>query len=143
MREEHRLRIFKNERDNVRGDWKKLHNKHHDLYLLPNYPGGHIKKNEISRAHGSYRGDKRCIQGFGGETRGTDNSEDLGMDGSKEISWECVNWIDVAQDRDKWQAVVNVVMNLQFPYNVGNLLTKELSFSRRTLFHGVSFLLIN
>jgi len=26
-----------------------------------------------------------------------------------------MDWIDVAQDTDRWQAVVNVVMNLQIP----------------------------
>jgi hypothetical protein len=29
----------------------------------------------------------------------------------KEIGQVCVDWINVAQDRDKWQAVVNTVMN--------------------------------
>jgi hypothetical protein len=43
--------------------------------------------------------------------------------GLKEISWESVNWIDVAQDRNKWQALENMVTNLQFPYNVGTLLS--------------------
>jgi len=27
----------------------------------------------------------------------------------------CMDWIEVAQDRDRWQALVNVVMNLQVP----------------------------
>jgi len=31
-----------------------------------------------------------------------------------EIWWECVDWIHLAQDRDWWQAVVNMVMNLRF-----------------------------
>jgi len=43
--------------------------------------------------------------------------------GLREISWESVNWVDGAQDRDKWQALVNLVMNHQFPYNAGNLLS--------------------
>ena len=33
----------------------------------------------------------------------------------KEIGWVCVDWIDLAQDRDKCQAVVNMVMNLWVP----------------------------
>jgi hypothetical protein len=32
--------------------------------------------------------------------------------GIVEIGWGCVNWIGVAQDEDKWKALVNVVMNL-------------------------------
>jgi hypothetical protein len=33
----------------------------------------------------------------------------------REIGWEGVDWILLAQDRDKWQAVVNTAMNLRFP----------------------------
>jgi hypothetical protein len=32
-----------------------------------------------------------------------------------EIGWGCVDWIDLAQDRDKWRALVNAVMNLRVP----------------------------
>ena len=35
----------------------------------------------------------------------------------KETGSEVVDWIRQAQDRDKWCAVVNTVMNLQVPYN--------------------------
>jgi hypothetical protein len=31
----------------------------------------------------------------------------------REIGWGSVEWIQLAQDRDHWRAVVNVVMNLQ------------------------------
>jgi hypothetical protein len=30
-----------------------------------------------------------------------------------EIGWERVDWIDPAQDRDKWRAIVKAVMNLR------------------------------
>jgi hypothetical protein len=33
----------------------------------------------------------------------------------QEVEWEGVDWIDVAQDRDRWRAVVNAVMNLWVP----------------------------
>jgi hypothetical protein len=33
----------------------------------------------------------------------------------KEVECEGKDWIDVAQDRDKWWALVNVVMNLWVP----------------------------
>jgi hypothetical protein len=32
-----------------------------------------------------------------------------------EIELQGVNWMHVAQDRDKWQALVNTVMSLQVP----------------------------
>jgi hypothetical protein len=34
-----------------------------------------------------------------------------------------MEWTDLTQDRVRWWARVNVVMNLQFPSNVGNFLT--------------------
>jgi hypothetical protein len=33
----------------------------------------------------------------------------------KEIEWDGVDWIYVAQDRDRWRAVVNTVMDLWVP----------------------------
>jgi hypothetical protein len=32
-----------------------------------------------------------------------------------EIGWGGVDWICLAQDRDKWRALVNAVMNLRVP----------------------------
>jgi hypothetical protein len=32
-----------------------------------------------------------------------------------EIGWGGVDWIGLAQDRDKWRALVNAVMNLRVP----------------------------
>jgi hypothetical protein len=48
--------------------------------------------------------------------------------------------IDLAQDRGRWRAVVNVVMNLRLPQTAGNFLDRSgtVSFSRRTLVRGVS-----
>jgi hypothetical protein len=33
----------------------------------------------------------------------------------REIGWDGVDWIDMAQDRDHWRALVNTVLNLQVP----------------------------
>jgi hypothetical protein len=33
----------------------------------------------------------------------------------REIGWGGMHWIDLAQDRDQWRALVNLVMNLQVP----------------------------
>jgi hypothetical protein len=32
-----------------------------------------------------------------------------------EIGWDGVEWVDLAQDRDHWRALVNTVMNLRVP----------------------------
>ena len=51
-----------------------------------------------------------------------------------------MDWIGLAQDRDRCRTLVSAVMNLRVPWNAGNILTscKPVSFSRRTLHHGVS-----
>jgi hypothetical protein len=33
----------------------------------------------------------------------------------REVGWEGKDWIELAQDRDRWRALVNVVMNLWVP----------------------------
>jgi hypothetical protein len=34
-----------------------------------------------------------------------------------------MDWIDLAENRNRWQALVNAAMNFRVPQNVGNLLT--------------------
>jgi hypothetical protein len=39
----------------------------------------------------------------------------------RETGWSGMDWINLAQDRDQWQALLNMVMNLWVSYNVGKL----------------------
>ena len=78
LREERRLRVFENrvlrrvcgpKRDEVTGEWKKLHNEElSDLYSLPNIV--RVVKSIRMRwaVHVARMGEGRCVQGFGGET---------------------------------------------------------------------------
>jgi hypothetical protein len=58
----------------------------------------------------------------------------------QELGCGCEEWIELDQDRDRWRALMSAVRNLRVPLNAGNFLTscKPVSFSRRTLLHGVS-----
>jgi hypothetical protein len=42
----------------------------------------------------------------------------------REIGWDCMDWIDPAQDRDRWRVLVNTVMNLRVPQNAGKFLSR-------------------
>jgi hypothetical protein len=37
----------------------------------------------------------------------------------REIGWGSMDWIDLAQDRDQWSAIVNTVMNVRVPLKAG------------------------
>jgi hypothetical protein len=41
----------------------------------------------------------------------------------REIGWDGVDWIDRAQDRDQWRALVNTILNLRVPRNAGKFLS--------------------
>ena len=79
LREERRLRVFENrvlrrifgpKRDEVRREWRKLHNEElNDLYCSPNIvKGDKIEKNEMGGACSLYERKERFAQGFGAES---------------------------------------------------------------------------
>jgi hypothetical protein len=78
LREERRLRVLENRvlrrifgprRNEVTGEWRKLHNDEiNDLYCSPNIVRVIKSRKELDMAFGTYGREERCIQGFGGET---------------------------------------------------------------------------
>jgi hypothetical protein len=62
--------------------------------------------------------------------------DDIKMD-LREIEWDGIDWINVAQDRDHWRVLVRMVMNLHVPENAGKFWSSCTigGFSRRARLH--------
>ena len=113
--------------------------------LLTQYcAGDKIEKNEMGWAYGAYGWGEGVYRVLLGKPEG---KRPLGrprrrwvvrMD-LQEVGCGCMDWIGLTQDRDRWRTLVSAVMNLRAPWNAGNFLTncKPVSFSRRTLHHGI------
>ena len=105
-------------------EWRKLLNEElSDLYSSPNIVrviksrrmrwAGHVARMWESR--GVYR----ALMGKpeGKRPLGTPRLrwENIIKMDFQDVGCECMDWIDVAQDRDRWRALVNAVMNLLVP----------------------------
>ena len=133
MREERRLRVFENRvlrrvfgptRDDVTGEWRKLHNeKLSDLYSLPNIVrvvksrrmrwAGHVARMREGRGvHRVRVGKPEGKRPVGRPRRRWE--ENIKMD-LHEVGGSCGDWMELAQDRDRWRALVGTVRNLRLP----------------------------
>ena len=112
-------RIFGPERDGVTGEWRKLHNEElNDLYCTSNIVrviksrrmiwAGHMARMEEGK--GVHKVLVGKPEGKRPRRRWEDN---IKMD--LEVGRGCGDWMELAQDRDSWRALVSTVMNFRVP----------------------------
>jgi len=122
--EEYRTYSKKKKRDEIRGKWRKLHKEElSDRYSLPNIVRV-VKSRRMRWAGyvalmGEGRGVYRVLVGKpeGKRSLGRPRfrwEDNIKMD-LKEVGGVCGDWMELAQDRDRWRALVSTVMNLGVP----------------------------
>ena len=89
-----------------------------------------MQKNELGGSCNMYGRDVRCLVLSCRSLRERDHLDDTGIDGRLILQWIFkkwngggMDWIDPAQKRDRWWALVNAGINFQVPRNAWNLLT--------------------
>jgi len=133
LREERRLSVFENRvlkrvfgpnRDGVTGEWRKLHNEElNDLYSSPNTVrviksrrmrwAGHVA--HVGEGRGVYRVLVGKPEGKRPLRRTRHKWEDnIKMD-LQGVGCGVMDWIELAQDRDSFRALVYAAMNLWVP----------------------------
>ncbi|KAJ4436531.1 hypothetical protein ANN_16562 [Periplaneta americana] len=133
LREEHRLRVFENKvlrkvfgakRDEVTGEWRKLHNTElHALYSSPDIIrniksrrlswAGHVAR--VGESRNAYRvlvGRPEGKRPLGRPRRRWEDNIKMDL---REVGYDDRDWINLAQDRDQWRAYVRAAMNLRVP----------------------------
>ncbi|KAJ4448615.1 hypothetical protein ANN_00005 [Periplaneta americana] len=132
LREEQRLGVFENKvlrkifgvkRDEVTGEWRKLHNAElHALYSSPdiirNIKSRRLRWAEHIARMGESRNAYRVLVGRPEGKRPLGRRRHRWEDNIKmylrEVGYDGRDWIDLAQDRDRWRAYVRAAMNLGF-----------------------------
>ena len=117
-------RIFGPQRDGVTGEWRKLHNEElNDLYSSPNIVrviksrimrlAGHVARMEEGRGvHKVLVGKPEGKRPLGRPRRTW--GDNIKMD-LEEVGRGCGDWMELAQDRDRWRVLVSTVMNFRVP----------------------------
>jgi hypothetical protein len=118
-------RIFGPKRDEVTGEWRKLHNEElHDLYSSPSIIrimkssrsmrwAGHVARMGAKR--NAYRllvGKPEGMRPLGGPRRRWLDNIRMNL---VKVGWGDVDRNGLAQDRDRWRALVNSVLNFRVP----------------------------
>jgi hypothetical protein len=117
-------RTFGPWRDEVTREWRKLHNEElQDLYSSPSII--RIMKSKRMRWAGHVaqmvekRSPYRLLVGKPEEKRSLGRPRRWWVDNIRmdlvEVGWGDVDWIGLAQDRNRWRAFVNLVLNLGVP----------------------------
>ena len=102
-------RVFGPKRDEVTGEWRKLHNEESRRMRW----AGHVAR------MGEGRGVHRVLVGKPEGKRPLRRTrrrwdDNIKMD-LQEVGGSCGDWMELAQDRDRWRALVNTVRNLRLP----------------------------
>jgi len=133
LREKRKLRVFENmvlrrifgpRRDEVTGKWRRLHNEElNDLYCSPNIVRVIKSRRMRCAGHVASMGEERLVYRVlvgkpevkrllgRPRRRWVDN---IRMD-IQEVVCGYMDWIGLAQDRDRWRTLVSEVMNLRVP----------------------------
>ena len=133
LREERKLRVFENRvlrrifgprRDEITREWRRLHNEElNDLYSSPNIVrviksrrmrwAGHVVR--MGEDTGVYRVLVGKPEGKRPLGRPRRRWVDIVRTDLQEVGCGYMDWIGLAQDRDRWRTLVSAVMNLRVP----------------------------
>jgi hypothetical protein len=107
-------RVFGPNRDEVTGEWRKLHNEElRDNQVEDDEMGGNVAR------MGEKRNAYRLLVGKPEGKRPPGRPTRRWVDNIRmvlgKVGWGDVDWIGLAKDRNRWRALVNSVLNLRVP----------------------------